>query len=307
MRDAARRYDEWTEAERPRHPEPPFDEEQFIEQIRHEWSAVAEDWGEEERLQRLEEAAGVASERLLDMARVGPGDAVLDLGTGVGEPAATAAGRVAPGGHVVGVDLSPRMVEIGRRRLDRLGVTGVELRVGDAGRPDFPPETFDAAVSRWVLMLVPDLVGALGRIRDVLVPGGRLAVGLWGHPSRVPMISLALGVAAELFPMPPQPPDAPTHLWDRGADGFAELLEEAGYADVEADAVDTVFEFADAEDYVEFVTTMAGPLRVVSDSLAPLQRERLKRAMMDAVAGHAVDGRIRLANETLCVAGRKPS
>jgi SAM-dependent methyltransferase len=284
-----------------------FNPQEFNDHIRAEWDAVAEDWGRDEWRGRVEAAAGGVSQRLLDLARVGPGDHVLDLGTGVGEPAGLAARRVGEAGRVVGIDLSPRMVEIGRRRMDRLGLGGiVELHVGDAGRPAWPAESFGAALSRWVLMLVPDLPAALGRIRRVLVPGGRLAVGLWSHPSRVPMIALALGAAEEMLGPPPTPEGAPTHLWMHGAEGFAVLLEDAGFVDVEADAVISEFDFEDPYGYARFVTAMAGPLRVIANSLPPGPRQELQERLAAAARRFAGgDGPLTIRNETLCLAARR--
>jgi len=285
-----------------------FDADQFLAHIRDEWDAVAEDWGRDEWRDFVEAAAGGVSERLLSLARVGHGDRVLDLGTGVGEPAGRAALRVGSGGRVVGIDLSPRMIDVGRQRMLRLGLDGVvELHVGDAGYPPWPAQSFEAALSRWVLMLVPDLPAALQRIRDVLVPGGWLAVGLWSHPDRVPMISLALGAAAEMLGPPPMPQGAPTHLWMQGAEGFAALLAEAGFVDVEADAVSSEFAFDDAAAYARFITTVAGPLRVVADSLPPPARRELHERLAAAARRYAGgDGPLTMHNETLCIAARRP-
>jgi ubiquinone/menaquinone biosynthesis C-methylase UbiE len=284
-----------------------FDAAAFAAHVRHEWDAVAEDWGRDDWRDFVEAAAGGVSERLLEMAAVASGHRVLDLGTGVGEPAASAARRVGPSGRVLGLDLSPRMVELGNRRLERHGLRHAELRVGDAGDPGVPAASYDAVLSRWVLMLVPDLPAALRRIHDVLVPGGRLAVGLWGHPERVPMISAALAVAAEMMDgAPPMPPGAPGHLWEHGAEAFAGLMTAAGFTDVRHEAVDVVFELDGGEAYAGFITAMAGPLRVVSDALPPPGRRELARRLAAAAEPWNRGGRVRLVNETLCVAGRRP-
>jgi SAM-dependent methyltransferase len=286
-----------------------FDPQEFSEHIREEWDAVADEWGQDDWSALVEQAAGGISERLLDMARVGPGDRVVDLGTGVGEPAARAARRVGESGRVIGIDLAPRMISAGRRRIRRLGLDGiVSLQIGNAGDPKLPAGSFDAVVSRWVLMLVPDLGGALKRIRPLLVPGGRIAVGLWGHPSRVPMISLALGVAQEMVDRPPPPPGAPSHLWMSGADGFAALLDQAGYDDVEARPTTTPFRMPSPEAYAEFIVTMAGPLRLAARSMTSAGRGALAAALADAARRFAgTSGPFTMVNETLCMSARRPT
>ena len=84
----------------------------------------------------LERGAQVLSDRLVDLAEIGPGDRVLDVATGLGEPAATAARRVGPNGHVDGVDLSPGMLEFARRRTVRLGLENITFREADADALD---------------------------------------------------------------------------------------------------------------------------------------------------------------------------
>lgn len=85
---------------------------------------------------KFEEGLGSVSERLLALADVKPGDRLLDIATGIGEPALTAARRVAPGGHVVATDIAPGMLEIGRERAKELGLDNVEFRETDAEELD---------------------------------------------------------------------------------------------------------------------------------------------------------------------------
>jgi SAM-dependent methyltransferase len=91
---------------------------------------------------------------------------VLEVGCGPGEAAERIA---ASGAEVVAVDSSPRMVELARAR-------GVDARLGDAQKLDFPDESFDAALAAWMLYHVPDPARALAELARVLRPGGRLVV-----------------------------------------------------------------------------------------------------------------------------------
>jgi hypothetical protein len=106
---------------------------------------------------------------------------------------------------------------------------------------------------------------------------------------------------------PPMPQGAPTHLWMQGAEGFAALLAEAGFVDVEADAVTSEFAFDDAEAYARFITVVAGPLRVVADSLPRPARRELHERLAEAARRYAGgDGPLTMHNETLCIAARRP-
>ena len=105
-----------------------------------------------------------------------PGERVLDIGSGPGYLAAEMAGAVGAGGLVHGIDASPGMLEVARRRARAPGSAPVELVQADATALPFPDGSFDAAVSTQVYEYVEDMPAALAEARRVLVPGGRLLV-----------------------------------------------------------------------------------------------------------------------------------
>ena len=114
---------------------------------------------------------------ILARAGVGPGDRVLDVGTGPGYLALAAARLVAPGGAAVGIDASPEMVARARLRAARREAA-VDYRVAAAEALPFEDGAFDVVVSRLVLHHLPGYVQrrALGEMARVLRPGGRLVV-----------------------------------------------------------------------------------------------------------------------------------
>lgn len=109
------------------------------------------------------------------------GERALDLGCGRGAALVPLAQAVGPAGSVLGVDVSPRMVEATRADVGRLGLPQVRLDVMDASDPDLPAGAFDVAVSSLVLFFLPDPAGALGAWRRLLRPGGRLAVSTFAE------------------------------------------------------------------------------------------------------------------------------
>jgi ubiquinone/menaquinone biosynthesis C-methylase UbiE len=114
---------------------------------------------------------------ILARAGVGPGDRVLDVGTGPGYLALAAARLVAPGGAAAGIDASPEMIARARLRAARRGVA-VDYRVAGAEALPFDEGSFDAVVSRLVFHHLPGEVKrrALGEMARVLRPGGRLLI-----------------------------------------------------------------------------------------------------------------------------------
>ena len=82
---------------------------------------------------------------------------------------------------------------------------------------------------------------------------------------------------------------------------------QAGYEEVETDRVAVAFAFDSPADYAEFIVAMAGPMRVVADSMSAEERAGMMGALQGAVAGFAApDGRIHMVNEVLCIAGSRP-
>jgi ubiquinone/menaquinone biosynthesis C-methylase UbiE len=112
--------------------------------------------------------------RVVELADLVPGEKVLDIGCGAGGVLVRAARKVAPDGHVTGIDLAPKMLARAADEAGRHGVSDlVTLRPGDASSP-FGAEVFDAVLSSMVLYLLPDPVAALKAWRTLLTPGGTL-------------------------------------------------------------------------------------------------------------------------------------
>jgi arsenite methyltransferase len=112
--------------------------------------------------------------RTLERLALRPGDHVVDLGCGPGLLAFEMAGRVGPTGLVEGIDASPSMLTLARRRLALR--PWVHLHAGDVTALPFDDGVFDAAVCTQVYEFVPDITRALGELRRVLKPGGRAIV-----------------------------------------------------------------------------------------------------------------------------------
>ena len=138
---------------------------------------------------------GPATEMMLDLAKVGVGSRVLDVGAGTGDGTLVAAQRVGPSGRVLATDIAASMLEIAAESARHTGLSNVDTRVVDAQYLDLESNAFDAAVSRACLMLIPDYQKALTQIRRVLKPGGRFAALVWSTPDRCPYVSIPHAIA----------------------------------------------------------------------------------------------------------------
>jgi arsenite methyltransferase len=107
---------------------------------------------------------------------LGPGETVLDLGSGPGLDALLAARAVGPTGRVIGVDMTPEMLERARQTASRAGATHVEFREGRLEALPVDDASVDAVTSNCVINLVPDKGQVFREAARVLRPGGRMVI-----------------------------------------------------------------------------------------------------------------------------------
>jgi len=144
---------------------------------------------EHERLIRQAARVAPLTERLFREAGIGPGQRVLDLGSGVGHVARL----VGPSGEVVGVERDPRSIARARARVAEAGLRYVSFAQFDVNQIQ-SSKPFDAAVGRFTLMWLPDPFSVLRSVSQLVRPGGVVA---FHEPYWVPLLSLL----------------APFHLW----------------------------------------------------------------------------------------------
>lgn len=106
-----------------------------------------------------------------------PGDKVADIGSGAGLDSLIAARMVSPTGQVVGIDMTPAMIEKARSAAEETGTSNVEFRHGYAETLPIEDAWADVVISNGVLNLVPDKPTALQEMARILKPGGRLQIG----------------------------------------------------------------------------------------------------------------------------------
>ena len=150
----------------------------------------------------IESEARDVSLSMLENADIAPGHHVLDVATGIGEPALTAAHRVGPDGHVLGIDISSEMLSFAKGRAKKAALRNIKFEVMDANDLKIPVGIFDAVLCRWGLMFVDDLVATLCQLHSVLKSGGRISTSVWASADEVPSLSLAARVVHDTLGLP---------------------------------------------------------------------------------------------------------
>ncbi len=275
----------------------------MVDPRRHWDAACASSW--DKWFHVIESAARPLSERMLDMAGIAPGQRVLDIATGLGEPAVSAARRVGPEGSVLAVDLSADMLGFARSRAADLGLDNIAFREMDANELGLGEPPFEAALCRWGLMFMTDLAATLADVRRCLVPGGAFAAAVWGPPEGAPAVSLSARVIREQLGMAPPDEGALTPFALCDVEAFLAALRDSGFRDVEGEWVSVEMVFESAEKFTEFRWDRSGALRKLIADYPEERQDAAWRAVTEAARRYeASDGSVRIENQAFCAMGR---
>jgi ubiquinone/menaquinone biosynthesis C-methylase UbiE len=204
---------------------------------------------------------------LVALAEVSAGERVLDVGCGRGAVLFAAADAVGGGGRVVGIDLSPRMVELTAADAAARGLTQVTVVQGDAERPDFPPHSFGAVLAGLVIFFLTDPATTLRAYARLLAPRGRL--GFTTFAAQDPVFDSAMRAAGSFVP-DTLPPRAARQGPFASADGITAILGTAGFGDVRIEERTYESRFTDADHWLAWVWSHGGRAtleRVPSEAL----------------------------------------
>jgi SAM-dependent methyltransferase len=264
----------------------------FREAQHMHWDSAAVGWKEWSSFN--DRADGHISQRLVELAGVQSGSRVLDVAAGYGEPALTAARKAGPEGRILATDISAQMLAFGRERAAAAGLGNVEFMESDASSLDFPPASFDAAVSRWGIIFEPDAEAVAGRIRGFLKPGARIAISSWGEPDQVPFLSIPMRTTMKRLDVPPPPPGTPGPLSRPTPAALGGLLEGSGFSKVAVEQDEVTFEFDSPEHFTAYIRAIAAPIRAMIERYAGEAQEESWDAITQAAA-HAGGGSKRLS------------
>jgi ubiquinone/menaquinone biosynthesis C-methylase UbiE len=221
----------------------------------------------------FEKDAQKVNERLVELAEIKQGDRVIDIATGIGEPAITAAKKVGGEGYVLATDISPQMLAIAKERTVSLGLQNiVEFKEVDAEKildlqqqQQQPLSPFAAVLCRWGLMYFPNLASTLTNIYKLLSSGGRIAAAVWSEPAKVPKLYTAIDIVTQKLGISSATayahyPEILSPFSLANINIVNNALVEAGFKDIHNEYLNITFEFLSAEDYTDFAMQIIAPI-----------------------------------------------
>lgn len=227
----------------------------------HRWGSTLQSWfGEVTRL-------------MLDLGQVSPGRRILDVAAGAGQPALSAAERVGPDGSVLATDLSANIIRFAQQTADERGIGNFATRVMDGENLDLPDESFDAVLSRFGLIYMPNPQRALSEWRRVLKPAGRVVVAAFSAPERNGWGAVPVSIIRRRAQLPPPLPGQPGPFSLGGGGVLAGALRQAGFQEVEVRVLQTPLRMKSAEDYTRFAREAFGAFNQMMAHLSRQERE----------------------------------
>jgi SAM-dependent methyltransferase len=229
------------------------------------------------------------AEQLLGRVGIEVGERVLDVACGTGVVTRAAAQRAGAAGSVVGADISPAMLGRAASEVAAPGAAPIEFVEGSADQLPLDDGRFDVVLCQQGLQFFPDKPAALGEMRRVTAPGGRLGLAVWAAGHKLPFddfgFSLQAVGAAEPFPGAFEP-----STFALSEDALNRLLVGAGYESIEIAVCEHTPVWPSTDAAVAAV--MGTPFGPLIDTLGDDQRTALDAELRARFAGAEPSGEV---------------
>lgn len=242
-------------------------------------------------------------EALLAALDAKPGERILDLASGTGEPALTLAQRLKGHVTILGVDAADGMVRVAQAKVMKERLQGISFRCMPAEQLALEDNSFDRALCRFGVMLFTDPLQGLKEMRRVLKPGGRFALAVWSTPEAMPTLHWSYQVFSKRLPEDLHPPLA--KVTSLGASGLLEdLLATAGFSSFTVERKTFDYQFKSFDDYWDTVEA-SDILKQQYDALPQHERDKIRDEVGRFARDFVRHGRLSIPHEYLIASGAK--
>src|SRR5437773_6340172 len=268
------------------------------------WETSARHWDKHRAL--IAQMFAPLTSGLVEEARIGMGQKVLDIGGGSGEPSLTISGIVGPTGSVMYTDPVAGMVEAAQAEAGRRGLTNIHFKQCSADALPFADRTFDVAVGRLSAMFFVDPVTAVREALRVILEDGYVSFAVWGPKEANPFFSTITDVIDRFVEVPREDPDAPDAFRFAAPGKLAGILENADAKNVTERQLNLQIKAPiSLEQFWQLRTEMSATLLEKMARVAPEHLPTIKQAVADAARRYFESGTMSFPAEALIVSGKK--
>ena len=242
-----------------------------VNEARTQWEKAAPGWAKWEDV--ISSGVDSATDKMLDMAGITFGHRVLDLASGAGSQTLITAKRVGENGHVVANDISSTMLQHVKENSAKKEISNISTQLGAVQELNITPNSFDAVICRFALMLFANPEIVLSNIFRVLKPGGKFGVMVFSKPEEnqffLKPMQILLRNAAK------KPPVGGPGLFSMGEPITLEkVFNESGFVNIEISTQNVTFEMPHANESLLMIQEAFGAYRaVISDCPEDVQKK----------------------------------
>jgi len=241
-----------------------------------------------------------SADRMLRILNPRPGWRLLDIATGTGAAAVSAAQLIVPEGRVHGVDISQRMLDVAFDNVQRAGVQNIDLHEMDASELVFKSDYFDGAMCGFGIFFLPDMAAALQHWQTVMKPGAPLIFTTFANDAFSPLIG---DFAEQLLKVSDIDMQAMARLDTEQS--CEALLQQTGYEGIGIETVSLGYHLRTVDEwwYLVWNTALRGPLMTLpADVLA-----QFRAAHLESIKQYEVDDGLWLNVNVIFAKGHRPS
>ena len=249
------------------------DLEAIREQQKASWNRFAAGWKKWDPVTM--EFLRPMKEAIINYLQPKDGQKILDIAAGTGEPALSIATSI-NNGVVTITDISEEMLEIAREKAIAKELTNIETVICDASDLPFENGSFDAVSCRFGFMFFPDIQLAANEIYRVLKPGGRFATTVWNFPEKNFWVTAIMGTIMRLMEIPPPPPEVPGMFRCCKPGRMRDILEKAGFNDIEERGVLSTLKTESVDEYWEMMTEIGASVVAALSQADEGMRSKIK-------------------------------
>ena len=243
----------------------------------------------------------LCADKLVDHAKIKPGQKVLDIATGTGVVAMAVAQCLDNDGHVQAIDLSENMLQQAKKKIEHANLNNVDFHVMDAEQLDFESNYFDVITCSYGLFFMPDMHTALKSWLRVLKPGGKIIFSSFAPSAFQPLTEIFMNNLTEYDIAPP----TPSWLQLAEEDLCKQILIDNGFEEAQVAQAQLGYHLAQFDNWWEVIQS-AG-YRGLYEQLPEEHRAEFKEKHRVEIEKHLTDKGIWMDVQTLFTTAMKPA